>query len=132
MPFVSIKISGPTLAVEQVRQLQQRTTDLLNGALGKNADLASVVVEQVAVPGWAVGRTPARVAAHLEAKVTAGTNTSEEKARFIAEADSLLRRVLGPELSVATYIVVAEVASDAWGYGGLTQEQRRQEQTQAV
>jgi 4-oxalocrotonate tautomerase len=132
MPFVSIKISGPTLAVEQVRRLQQRTTDLLNSALGKNADLASIVVEQVAAPGWAVGRTPARVAAHLEARVTAGTNTSEEKARFIAEADSLLRHVLGPELPVATYIVVAEVAPDAWGYGGLTQEQRRQEQTLAV
>jgi 4-oxalocrotonate tautomerase len=132
MPFVSIKISGPTLAAEQVRRLQERTTDLLSSALVKNADLASIAVEQVANPGWAVGRAPARVAAHLEAKVTAGTNTSEEKARFIAEADALLRQVLGPELSVATYVVVAEIAPDAWGYGGLTQDQRRRRTTQAA
>jgi 4-oxalocrotonate tautomerase len=132
MPFVSIKISGPTLAVEQVRRLQERTTDLLSSVLDKNADLASIVVEQVAAPGWAVGRAAARVAAHLEAKVTAGTNTSEQKARFVAEADALLRDVLGPELPVATYVVVDEIASDAWGYAGLTQDRRRQRQSEAA
>ncbi len=125
MPFVNIKIAGPTLAHEQVSRLQQRTTDLMADVLGKKPELTAVLVEQVAIQGWCVGRGPVRVAAHLDAKITAGTNTAEQKARFIAEANALLRAVLGAELPVASYVVVDEVAGDAWGYDGLTQDHRR-------
>lgn len=125
MPFVNIKIAGPTLTPDQVRQLQERTTGLMAGVLGKKPELTAVLVEQVAAQGWAVGGTPVPVAAHLDAKVTAGTNTPDEKARFVAEANALLRQVLGAELPVASYVVVDEIAGDSWGYGGLTQEYRR-------
>lgn len=125
MPFVNIKIAGPTLAPEQVRRLQERATDLMAGVLGKRPELTAVLVEQVAVQDWAIGGAPVPVAAHLDAKVTAGTNTPEEKARFVAEANALFKQVLGAELPVASYVVVDEVAGDSWGYGGLTQEYRR-------
>jgi 4-oxalocrotonate tautomerase len=131
MPFISIKIAGPTLAPEQVSLLQDSTTNLMANVLGKKPELTSVLVEQVAVQGWSVGRRHVHVAAHLDAKITAGTNTPDQKARFIAEANALLRSVLGDELPVASYVVIDEVAGDAWGYGGLTQEHRRQAATAA-
>ncbi|HEV2673426.1 MAG TPA: tautomerase family protein [Aliidongia sp.] len=132
MPFVLIKIAGPTLAAEQVRRLQEATTDLMAGVLGKKPELTAVLVEQVAIAGWSVGRAPACAAAHLDAKVTAGTNSAEEKARFIAQANALLRGVLGADLPVASYVVVDELPADAWGYDGLTQDHRRQAASRAA
>ena len=65
-----------------------------------------------------------RAAAHLDVKVTAGTNTAEEKRRFIAEVMKLFRSVIGSALDPVCYVVVHEVAADAWGYDGLTQADR--------
>jgi 4-oxalocrotonate tautomerase len=84
-----------------------------------------VLIEQVSAAGWSIGAKPVTVAGHLDMKVTEGTNTPEEKARFIAAAAQLLKDVLGPELPTATYVVVHEVPADSWGYDGLTQDYRR-------
>ena len=92
--------------------------------LRKKGALTAVLVEQVAIGSWAVAGDRVAVAAHLEAKITAGTNTVAEKARFVAAAHALLREVLGPDLPDATYVVVHEVPADAWGYAGLTQADR--------
>jgi 4-oxalocrotonate tautomerase len=124
MPFVRLTISGPTLAPKQVSLLQTEVTDLLASILGKRADLTSVLVEQPAAAGWAVGSAAVKVAAHVEATITAGTNSSEEKARFIESTMRLLKDVLGSDLHRATYIVINEVAAGAWGYDGRTQESR--------
>jgi 4-oxalocrotonate tautomerase len=124
MPFVNIKIAGLTLTSEHTRHLQKEATALMAGVLGKKAELTSVLVEQAPASGWSIGGQPLVVAAHLDAKVTAGTNTAAEKARFIAGAHALLKSVAGPELSVATYVVVDELPADAWGYDGLTQAHR--------
>lgn len=126
MPFIRVTVSGPTLAPEQVSRLQAEMTQLMASVLGKNADLTSVLVEQPAVAAWAIGRAPARVAAHVDATITAGTNSPEEKGRFIERTMRLLRTVLGAELSPATYIVIAEVPAHSWGYDGRTQESRLQ------
>jgi 4-oxalocrotonate tautomerase len=124
MPFVRITISGPALAPEQVSRFQTEMTELMAATLGKRADLTSVLVEQPAAASWAIGGTPAKVAAHVEATITAGTNLSEEKARFIEKSMRLLRSVLGSELNPATYVVVNEVSANSWGYDGRTQESR--------
>jgi 4-oxalocrotonate tautomerase len=127
MPFVSIKIAGPSLAPEQIQVLQQQVTDLMAGILRKKAELTAVLIEQAPIAGWSVGSHPVRVAAHLDAKITAGTNSEEEKARFIAEAADVLKKLLGADLPVATYVVVDEIPGDAWGYSGLTQDFRRKQ-----
>lgn len=124
MPFVNIKVAGPTLTPEQVKQLQSGATALMADVMGKVADLTAVLVEQVAVGSWTIGGKPARAAAHLDVKVTASANSDEEKARFIAEAMQLLRGVIGPDLNPVTYVVVHEVAGDAWGWSGQTQAGR--------
>jgi 4-oxalocrotonate tautomerase len=124
MPFVRITVSGPTLAPNQVSLLQVEMTELMASVLGKRADLTSVLVEQAASAGWAIGGTPAKVAVHVDATITAGTNSAEEKARFIENTMRLLKSVLGSELHPATYVVVTEVPANSWGYDGRTQENR--------
>jgi len=126
MPFVRITISGPALAPEQVSRFQTEMTELMATTLGKRADLTSVLVEQPATADWAIGGTAVKVAVHVEATITAGTNSPEQKARFIEKAMGLLTSVLGSELNPATYIVVNEVPANAWGYDGRTQESRQQ------
>lgn len=126
MPFVNIKVAGPTLAPEQVRRIQQGATDLMAGILRKKAELTAVFIEQVPAASWTVGRTQVSAAAHLDVKVTEGTNTTEEKGRFVAEAMTLLRSVLGTDLNAVAYVIIHEVPGDAWGWDGLTQEHRAQ------
>lgn len=124
MPFVNIKVAGPTLAPEQVRDLQQGTTALMAGVMHKKPELTAVLVEQVPAAAWSVAGEQVRAAAHLDVKVTAGTNTEAEKARFVAEAMQLMRGVLGADLNPVAYVVVHEVAGDAWGWDGQTQAGR--------
>jgi 4-oxalocrotonate tautomerase len=125
MPFIRITAAGPILAPEQVSRLQIEVTELMTSVLGKNATLTSVLVEQPAFASWAIGRIPATVAVHVDATITAGTNSPEEKARFIERTMRLLKNVFGAELNPATYIVIAEVPAQSWGYDGRTQESRR-------
>ncbi len=125
MPFVTVTLAAPALTAEQVSTLHRSVTDLMAKVLRKRAELTAVLIEETTSASWRVGDQPVVCAAHIEARVTAGTNSPEEKARFIGLADILLRRVLGDGLPLATYVVVQEVAADAWGYGGLTQEHRR-------
>jgi 4-oxalocrotonate tautomerase len=126
MPFIRITAAGSTLALEHVSRLQTEMTELMASVLGKKANLTSVLVEQPAVAGWAIGRAPARVAVHVDATITAGTNSTEEKELFIEQTMRLLKSVFGSELSPATYIVINEIPAQSWGYDGRTQESRRQ------
>jgi 4-oxalocrotonate tautomerase len=124
MPFVNIKVAGAALAPEQILRLQIEATRLMAEVMHKKPELTAVLVEQVDAARWTVGATAVRAATHLDVKVTAGTNTPEEKRRFVSEAVGLLRSVIGPTLNPVCYVVVHEIAADAWGYGGRTQADR--------
>lgn len=124
MPFVSIKVAGPELTPAQTEALQRGATRLMVEAMRKKGDLTAVLVEQAPVKGWAIGEGVPMLAAHLDVKVTAGTNTAEEKERFIAGAMALLRDTLGQSLHPTTYVVVHEVPATDWGYSGETQANR--------
>ncbi len=126
MPFVRMTVAGPALGSEQVSLLGSKMTQLMASVLGKRADLTSVLVEQVAIAGWAIGGSPVKAAVHVDATITAGTNSPEEKARFIETTMGLLKSVLGSGLHPATYVVVTEVAANSWGYDGQTQKSRQE------
>lgn len=121
MPFINIKIAGLALTGEHIGHLQRQVTNLMAQVLRKKPALTSVLVEQLAASGWSVGGEPLKGAAHLDARVTAETNTAAEKSRFICDADALLKAIVGPDLPIATYAVIDELPADAWGYAGLTQ-----------
>lgn len=127
MPFIRITVFGPTLAPEQISHLQNETTNLMESVLGKVANLTSVLVEQPPAASWTIGRNSMRVAVHVNATITAGTNSAVEKASFIEQCMNLLRGAFGAELNSATYVVVDEVPAQSWGYDGRTQESRRQQ-----
>jgi 4-oxalocrotonate tautomerase len=59
---------------------------------------------------------------------TPGTNavTADEKARLIKGASELLREVLNKPLE-ATFVVIQEVETENWGWGGLPVEAYRRQ-----
>ncbi len=59
----------------------------------------------------------------LDIVVVDGTNTKDEKAAYVAGVFAAMSALLGP-LHPESYVLVREVKADAYGYGGLTQEQR--------
>ncbi|KQT70194.1 4-oxalocrotonate tautomerase [Methylobacterium sp. Leaf465] len=124
MPFVRVTLSGPPPSGRAREALQGGVTALMAEVLGKRADLTAVLVEGTAPGAWSIGAEPVETAAHLEATVTAGSNSPAQKAAFLAAAHRLLAETLGAALPLATYAVVNEVPAESWGYGGLTQAQR--------
>lgn len=131
MPFINVKVAGPQLEKAQIAKIQKQITFLMGEVLHKKAPDTAVLVEQVNVTGWTIGAEPVSRAAQVDAIVSAGTNTPEQKERFIAKVNSLLREVLGSDLPNVTYVVIHEVPKDSWGYGGLTQAHRAKQQISA-
>lgn len=125
MPFVHIRIAGESLPPAAIARLQTEITGLMENVLRKKAELTAVLVEQLPAGGWAVGGAPVALAAHLEATITAGTNTAEEKALFIERAAALVKSLRAAPLPIATYVVIHEVPAESWGYDGRTQAARR-------
>ncbi|MEA2976127.1 MAG: 4-oxalocrotonate tautomerase [Alphaproteobacteria bacterium] len=127
MPFVSVKIAGEPASPAQKSALQSGLTELMGRVMRKVPTLTAVAIEQIASSDWTIGAAPVSSrAAHIDVKVTQGTNSPAEMARFVKEAHALLKATLG-ELPEATYVVIHEIPAVAWGYGGLTQEARRQQ-----
>ena len=124
MPFIHVRVAGEPLKTDQITELQKGITALMVDVLNKVGPLVGVMVEQVPLVGWSVGAEPIAQAAQVDAIVSAGTNTPEQKSRFISKANQLLKTVLGPTLSEVTYVVIHDVPKDSWGYNGLTQEYR--------
>ena len=122
MPFLRLTVA-PALRPSAASALADGLTSLMAERLGKKAALTSVFVEP-ASGLWTIGGVAQPSAAHLEATITAGTNTEAEKADFIAAAMALLR-TQSPELHAATYVTLREVAAADWGYDGRTQAARR-------
>ncbi|SOE01014.1 tautomerase family protein [Caenispirillum bisanense] len=125
MPFVRITLGAHGITPDDRAALARVATTLMAEALGKRPDLTSVLVTEVpdAERIWTVGDAFQPQAAVVEAFITQGTNTPAEKADFIARMDAAVRRVL-PHVAPATYVVLNEVAADAWGWGGRTQADR--------
>jgi 4-oxalocrotonate tautomerase len=125
MPFIRITVLGPTLAPEQIRRLQQGTTDLMTSVMRKPLEGTAVLVERISQGGWSIAGEPVQVAAQVEATIGLGTNTAEEKAQFLKEMMQLLRAVLGKELRDETYISFHEFDHSSYGRGGLTRADRQ-------
>ncbi|HZS65166.1 MAG TPA: tautomerase family protein [Xanthobacteraceae bacterium] len=128
MPFVSIKVAGTDLSPPQKQAVQLGFTELMGRVMRKVPALTAVAIERIEPDNWTIGGAPPASgrAAHVDVKVTEGTNSQQEMALFIKEAHALLKTTFG-ELPLATYVVVHELPADAWGYGGLSQQARRQQ-----
>lgn len=127
MPFIDIKLAGPCLP-ENIERFAAGMTDLVVDLLHKQRELTAAVVHCVASHHWHVGgravSSDGRATFFVEANVTAGTNTPQQKAAFIAAAFAAAEAILG-KIDAASYVIVREIPADAWGYQGLTQAARR-------
>lgn len=127
MPTLQLKLSPPQ-NTERLAALAGALTRLSTEHLGKRAEVTAVMIDQLPAEHWYVaGREVERATAWLEISITAGTNTSEEKATFIDAAFAELEHQLGrgQALQPATYVLVRELPATDWGYGGKTQLARK-------
>lgn len=129
MPYINIRTAGEPLTGEQIRRLATKTTEHMTKIMGKKGTLTSVRIEPTDPLLWAVGGdqiTEGRGrAAHMDIKVTAGTNSDAEKAAMVEAGHRLLVDVLGA-LPEATYVIIHDLPGGNWGYAGKTQAARAQ------
>lgn len=128
MPILTLKLSAHAQLTD-AHALARELTALSTQVLHKRTDVTSVVFQRVAANEWWVGGdVPTQVLMQLDIRITQGTNTEAEKTSFVAQAFELLPKHLveGQTLHATSYISVQELAATDWGYGGLTQQQRRQ------
>jgi 4-oxalocrotonate tautomerase len=126
MPFLDVKLSrGDTPA--EAGAIATELTRLTHELLGKRREVTAVAIDWLPAEQWFIGGEPLaganRRSFFLKIDVTAGTNTKDQKAAFVAAVFAAMENLLGP-LAPASYVVIQEVAADAWGYAGRTQEYR--------
>lgn len=124
MPYINIKLTGTALRPPQRVDLLARITDLMGTVMKKRREVTVVSLEEADPTHWAIAgqvlSAADHPAAYVEIKVTAGTNTPDEKAAMVTETMAALRSVVG-EIQTATYVVIHDIAADSWGYDGVTQ-----------
>ena len=125
MPLISVTYA--TDKPVSKAEIAAEVTRLSSTILGKPPEVTALIGQRVEPDEWfAGGRSlvEAGLASFwLDIRVTEGTNTKDEKAKFLAETFKTMGRLLGP-LHEESYAHVHEVRGDAYGYGGLTQERR--------
>jgi 4-oxalocrotonate tautomerase len=124
MPTLHLRIT-PLVNPERYARLAAELTALAASVLHKKPEVTVLTIDDLPAARFCIGGEAATLAAAtLEISITAGTNTATEKQRFVHEAHATLERLLGP-LHAASYVTVRELPATDWGYGGLTQVQRR-------
>ncbi|MGO1000663.1 tautomerase family protein [Lysobacter sp. CA196] len=128
MPHINLQLSG-TPDADLSRRAAAVVADLTVEVLGKPRELVAVAIHYVDRPHWFIdGRSLAqwgRNAFHLDISITDETNTKAEKARYLQRMHAELTALIG-EVHETSYIHVIDARAAAYGYGGLTQEQRYQ------
>src|SRR5947209_2297669 len=120
MPFVSANLCAkpsPGLTSRVVLAL----TELTEKVLGKERERTTVAVQYLPEQQWARGGAIPTRGFFVEIKITSGTNSRTDKARYVREVNGALQALLG---GAAGYVSVCELAADSWGHDGVTQEVR--------
>ncbi|WP_363799959.1 tautomerase family protein [Lysobacter firmicutimachus] len=128
MPHIALQISAAPDA-ELARAAAALVADLTVEVLGKPRELVAVAIQFVDRNHWFIdGRSLAehqRRAYHLDISITDETNTKAEKARYLQRMHAALSDLLG-DAHDTSYIHIIDARAAAYGYGGLSQEQRYQ------
>lgn len=129
MPHTIIHLSGSPDAL-LARQAVDTVAELTQSVLGKKLPVIATTVHFIPADAWFIGGVSlaesGRSAFHLDISVTDETNTKAEKARYLREVHAAFARLL-PRLHDVSYIHVIDARAAAYGYGGLTQENRHQQ-----
>jgi 4-oxalocrotonate tautomerase len=127
MPIIQVKYSAPQRHEPLQAKVAAKVSALSAEFLGKDPAVTAVIVEEVPAHRWFCGgrslADQGLASFWLDIRVTDSTNTKDEKANFIAHTFSAMQSILGP-LHEESYVHVNDVHAYAYGFGGLTQEQR--------
>lgn len=127
MPMISIQYATPRSVPELAKQIAKAARQLSSEILCKDPDVTAVVVEEMEPANWFIaGKSLAEhglASFWLDVRITDGTNTRAEKAAFIAATFTKMSELIGP-LHNESYVHVDDARGDAYGYGGLTQNER--------
>ena len=121
MPFINIKTNvkkDEKVKEKIVKKVLENTSDILH----KDPKVTSILVEFVPFEVWSID-TQNQNTFYLDIKITKGTNTKEEKAKYIKETYEGLKEILG-DITPASYVLIDEVDASSWGFDGITQEYR--------
>ena len=86
MPILTLKLSAHAQLTD-AQALARALTALSTQVLHKRSDVTSVVFERIPANDWWVGgEVSAQVLMQLDIRITHGTNSTAEKAAFVAAA----------------------------------------------
>ncbi len=127
MPMISIQYATPRSRAELPKEIAKAARQLSSEILHKDSEVTAVVIEEMEPANWFVASkslTEHGLASFwLDVRITDGTNTRDEKAAFIAATFTKMNELIGP-LHNESYVHVDDARGDAYGYGGLTQNER--------
>ena len=127
MPLITVTFASTHSHLASKATIAAEVNRLSATFLSNDPKVTAIIVQRVEPEDWfAGGRSLAEAGLAsfwLDFHITEGTNTKDEKAKFLAETFKTMGRLLGP-LHEESYAHVHEVRGDAYGFGGLTQERR--------
>src|SRR5215468_1372477 len=127
MPMISIQYATQRFRPELPKEIAKAARQLSSEILHKNPEVTAVVVEEMQPANWFIASkslTEHGLASFwFDVRITDGTNTRDEKAAFIAATFTKMNELIGP-LHNESYVHVDDARGDAYGYGGLTQNER--------
>src|SRR5512140_1691759 len=115
MPYLNLNLPM-ALSADVAAKAAEVLTRLTAELLGKKPELTAVAITATPPASWYVGGRAllaGQSSFYLEIKVTEGTNTKNEKARYVEAIFKAMTTLLG-DLAPASYVVIHEVHADAW------------------
>ncbi|HEY0722133.1 MAG TPA: tautomerase family protein [Gammaproteobacteria bacterium] len=123
MPYIDLLVH-PGVTAAQAAALTHGITEAMVTIMGKRREVTAVRVAAAGATHWSIGgKSCTGQTAYLEVRITAGTNTTEQKAALLQQLHTLLSEQLG-DIAEASYFVIHEIPAENWGYAGLTQAAR--------
>jgi 4-oxalocrotonate tautomerase len=126
MPYLRVRIATPQQNITS-QQVATMLTNLAVTTLGKNAGAAAVDVRFTDSKDWFIGghalTESGESSFFVEIKITEATNSRDDKAAFVKATFEGMAKLF-PKVATTSYVVLQDVTSESWGYGGKTQEYR--------
>ena len=126
MPYLRVRIASPKTTVT-AQKVAAMLTQLAVDKLGKASAVAAVDVHFTDPNEWFIGAKSVSetnaTSFCVDIKITESTNSRDDKASFVKATFDQMSQLF-PNVALTSYVVLQDVASDSWGYGGKTQEYR--------
>lgn len=126
MPYLRVRITGSNKEITD-SAIAEELTNLAVAKLGKAAKDAAVDIHRSDPAQWFIGgeslQSLDQTSFFVEIKITKSTNTRDQKAAFVRAVFEQMSAWF-KNISKTSYVVVQDISSDSWGFGGKTQEYR--------